>query len=130
MLYVVVALGAAIGGVLRALVSLGTAAVMGSGFLWATLIANVSGSFAIGLYAALTSPGGRVLAGPRQRQFIMTGILGGFTTFSIFSLETLRLLHANDIPSAGLNVGVSVAAWLTAVTLGYSAGLRLNGRHE
>jgi len=125
-LYGLVALGSMIGGVLRAIASLGIHAHMEAGFPWGTLFVNVTGSFAIGFYATLTGPEGRLLVGSRQRQFVMTGICGGYTTFSVFSLETFRLLQAGDLPSAGLNVGVSVVGWLAAVWLGHRLAMGLN----
>ena len=124
--YGLVALGSVIGGVLRAIASLAIHAHMEAGFPWGTLFVNVTGSFAIGFYATLTGPEGRLLVGSRQRQFVMTGICGGYTTFSVFSLETFRLLQAGDLPSAGLNVGVSVVGWLAAVWLGHRLAMGLN----
>lgn len=117
--YALVGLGSAIGGVLRALVSLWALASPDPGLPWATLFANVAGSFVIGFYAALTGPSGRLRAGPRQQQFVMSGICGGFTTFSVFSLETLRLAQAAHWQAAGLNVVGSVLACLAAVWLGH-----------
>jgi len=125
-LYTVVALGAVIGGVLRALASLGTFALLGQGFPWGTLFVNVAGSFFIGFYATLTGPDGRAFASTRQRQFVMTGFCGGFTTFSVFSLETLRLAQSGQLPAAALNVGVSIIAWLGAVWLGHALATRFN----
>lgn len=119
-LYGIVALGTVIGGLVRALASLGAVAIAGPGFPWGTLFVNVAGSFIIGFYATLTGPDGRVFTSTRQRHFVMTGFCGGFTTFSVFSLETLRLVHAGEIPAAALNTGVSVLAWLGAVWLGHA----------
>jgi fluoride exporter len=124
--YGAVALGSAIGGVLRALASLLILGQLGPGFPWGTLFVNVTGSFAIGLYAAMTGPEGRLLTGPARRQFVMTGICGGYTTFSVFSLETFRLLQAGDLSGVGLNIGVSVVGWLAAVWLGHTMGMRFN----
>jgi CrcB protein len=118
-LYTLIALGTVIGGVLRALVSLWTFALPDPGLPWATLFVNVAGSFLIGFYAALTGPSGRLPAGPRQQQFVMSGICGGFTTFSVFSLETFRLAQAAHWQAAGLNVGGSVLACLAAVWVGH-----------
>lgn len=125
-LYGLVTLGAVIGGVLRALASSGAVALFGTGFPWGTLFVNVAGSFLIGFYADLTGPDGRVFAGTRQRQFVMTGVCGGFTTFSVFSLETIRLIQSGNMAYAALNVGVSVVAWLAAVWLGHLLASRLN----
>lgn len=126
LLYLYVALGTAIGGVARALVSLAAIHIAGGGFPWGTLIANVAGSFAIGFYATLTAPGGRLFVTTRMRHFVMTGICGGFTTFSVFSLETFRFIAAGDLVTAVANVGVSVAAWLTSVWAGHVLAARLN----
>ena len=123
-----VAAGAALGGLLRALAAQAALAWLGPGFPWGTLFVNLLGSLAIGFYATLTGPGGRLVAGARQRQFVMTGICGGFTTFSLFSLETFGRLAAGDWRAAGLNVGLSVATWLLAVWLGHRAASAVNRR--
>lgn len=125
-LYAVVAIGSVIGSILRALASLAVQAVGAAGLPLATLFVNVTGSFVIGFYAALTGPDGRLFAGPRQRQFVMTGICGGYTTFSMFSLETLNLLRADELALASLNISVSVVAWLIAVWIGYALAMTLN----
>jgi CrcB protein len=125
-LYAAVALGTVIGGVLRAIASLAIHGHAEAGFPWATLFVNATGSFLIGLYATLSGPDGRLFAGPTQRQFVLTGICGGYTTFSVFSLETFRLLQAGNLPAAGINVAVSVVAWLAAVWAGHTIATRLN----
>ncbi|RME95607.1 MAG: chromosome condensation protein CrcB [Alphaproteobacteria bacterium] len=125
-MYLHVALGAAIGGMARALVSIAALAAMGPGFPWGTLVANVVGSFVIGFYAILTDPGGRLMVRAATRQFVMTGVCGGFTTFSVFSLETFRLLAGQDYGLAALNIGVSIVAWLAAVWAGAAFAARLN----
>lgn len=125
-LYLAVALGSAIGGVARALVSLAAIELAGPDFPWGTLAANVGGSFVIGFYATLSAPDGRLFVGARQRHFVMTGICGGFTTFSVFSLETLRLAADGNHTMAALNVGLSVATWLAAVWLGHALAARIN----
>src|SRR5271169_179366 len=98
--YVAVALGSIVGGVARYLVSVLFLSQLGNGFPWGTLFVNVTGSFIIGFYAALTGPDGRLFVSPRQRQFVMVGICGGYTTFSAFSLETLRLVQSGNIQAA------------------------------
>jgi CrcB protein len=125
-LYLAVGLGAALGSAARAAVSLGLVHWLGPGFPWGTLAVNVLGSFLIGLYATLTEPDGRLMASPAARQFVLAGFCGGFTTFSIFSLETLFMVEAGAFGRAGLNVGVSVVLWLLAVWMGYRLGARLN----
>jgi fluoride exporter len=125
-LYALVALGASIGGVFRALASLGVLELTPAGFPWGTLLVNAVGSLAIGFYATLTEPGGRVFASARQRQFVMTGICGGFTTFSLFSLETLQLLHGAGWSATAMHVTASVVIWLVSVWLGYRLAARIN----
>src|SRR4051812_28932623 len=87
-LYFLVASGGALGSVSRFFLSGVVANHFGGTFPWGTLIVNVTGSFAIGFFATLTAPEGRWLAGADTRQFFMTGICGGYTTFSSFSLQT------------------------------------------
>ncbi len=123
-LYACVATGSVIGGVARYLVSL--AMQMIPGLPWATLFVNVTGSFIIGFYGTLSGPDGRLFASTQQRQFVMTGICGGYTTFSSFSLETFRLLHSGNTASALINIVVSVVGWLLAVWLGHALASRLN----
>jgi len=123
-LYACVAAGAVLGGLARYLASLLMLPI--SGFPLATLFVNVTGSFIIGFYGTLSGPDGRWFASAAQRQFVMTGFCGGYTTFSSFSLETVRLLHAGLTRTALLNIVVSVVTWLLAVWLGYAAASRLN----
>jgi fluoride exporter len=125
-LYFAVALGSALGGTARWLISAGMLAWCGPGFPWGTLFVNVTGSLLIGFYAALVAPGGRLLAGPRQRHFVITGICGGYTTFSIFGLESIALAQAGQLGPAGLNVLLSASAWLVAVWAGFALGTRMN----
>lgn len=129
-LYAAVAVGSVIGGVLRHLASLLIEDRLGTGFPLAlplgTLLVNVTGSFAIGFYAALAGPDGPMRAGPRQRQFVMAGICGGYTTFSMFSLETLRLAQSGALGAAAANIGLSVVTWLAAVWLGHTLAARLD----
>jgi CrcB protein len=125
-LYAAVGAGSVIGGTARWLVSELAHVWFSVGFPWGTLFVNVSGSFLIGFYAALTGPDGRVFAGPVQRQFAMTGLCGGYTTFSIFSLETVRLIEAGALATAGLNIAVSLVLWLVAAWIGFAAATWLN----
>ncbi len=69
---------------------------------------------------------GRLLVGAHARQFVMLGVLGGFTTFSSFSLQTLNLLHAGEWGRALANVGASVVLCLVAVWLGHVAAVVIN----
>jgi fluoride exporter len=123
-LYASVAAGAVLGGLARWLVSLLVLPIFG--FPLATLFVNVTGSFIIGFYGTLSGPDGRWLASAEQRHFVMAGFCGGYTTFSSFSLDTVRLLHAGLTRTALLNIAVSVVTWLLAVWLGHAAASRLN----
>jgi fluoride exporter len=129
LLYIAVGLGAAIGGAARWRASELAHDSIGAAFPWGTLFVNITGSFLIGVYAALTASGGRYsrgyLAGAWQQHLVMTGFCGGYTTFSIFSLETLRLIESGDAALAAANIGVSVIAWLLAVWSGYALGRRM-----
>jgi fluoride exporter len=107
-----VALGGAIGSALRFLT------VTAVGAPWATFGVNVVGSFAMGvLFVALS--------GPMLQPLLMTGVLGGFTTFSAFSLDALKLWQAGQIPQAALYVGGSVALSLLAVASGAALAQRI-----
>lgn len=119
-LYIAVGLGSAIGGTARWWLSAMLQAPPGAGFPWGTLWVNLSGSLLIGCYAALIAPGRRRIHGLRLRLFVMTGLCGGYTTFSMFSLETIMLLQRGHYGLAGFYVGASLALWLTAVWAGYT----------
>jgi len=116
MIYLIVFLGAGIGGTLRHGVNVSAAKLFGFGFPYGTLIVNVLGSFLMGLFAGYFAfrPG----IGQHARLFLTTGILGGFTTFSAFSLDTALLVerHAYGL-AAGYAVG-SVAASVSALFFG------------
>jgi CrcB protein len=126
-LYAAVVAGGIVGSLMRWLAALLLPAVAG-GFPWPTLFANVTGSFIIGFYAQMTGPDGRLLVDPRTRQFVMTGICGGYTTFSGFAIEMLRFVQAGDRQKAAIYLVVSVTGWLFAVWLGDTAARRLNNR--
>lgn len=125
-LYLWIALGSALGGVGRFALSGVIANHWGATFPWGTLVVNVTGSFVIGFVNTLTGPEGRVFASGTSRQFVMTGICGGYTTFSSFSLQTLNLAHDGEWLRAGGNVVFSVVCCLVAVWLGHVAALYLN----
>jgi len=124
--YLWIAIGGALGSVGRFWFSGIVGRHFGETFPWGTLLVNISGSFAIGLFAALAEPGGRRLIGPTGRQFFMYGVCGGYTTFSSFSLQTLELMRAGDWFKAGANAVGSVALCMVAVWLGYALGSSLN----
>jgi fluoride exporter len=95
---IAVAIGAAIGGVLRYVVGQLFLQRFGPGFPYGTLFINVSGSFLIGIVAqlALTRAFGMT---PLVRLLLATGVLGGYTTFSTFSLDALTLLESGAVPA-------------------------------
>lgn len=123
-LYLLVALGGALGTALRFFLSGFVATHAGETFPWGTMVINITGSFAIGLFATLTGPDGRWFAGTTTRQFFMTGICGGYTTFSSFSLQTLNLAEDGDWLRAGGNIAGSLLFCLAGVWLDTRSGRR------
>jgi len=117
--YFLVAVGGALGSVLRFWLSGLVAESSGQTFPYGTLAVNVSGSFVIGLFAALSDPQGRWLVSPSIRQFVMIGVCGGYTTFSSFSLQTLTLAQEGEWLRAFANCAASLLLCLAAVWLGY-----------
>jgi len=124
--YFWIAVGSALGGVSRYWASGFIAERVGETFPWGTIAVNVSGSFVIGFFAALTGPDGRLLVSTTTRQFVMIGFCGGYTTFSSFSLQTLTLAQDGEWLWAGANIVLSVVLCLLAVWLGYAAAAALN----
>lgn len=118
LVYLWVGIGGALGSVFRFMLSGLIARFAGEGLPWGTLIVNVLGSFVIGWFAAATTSGGRVVATPEFRTFVMVGICGGFTTFSSFSLQTLALFEDGEPLRATANVFLSVGLCLASVWLG------------
>ena len=124
--YLWIALGSALGGVGRFWLSGLVAQRVGETFPWGTLLVNVSGSFVIGLVAALADPDGRFLVASNVRTFLMVGICGGYTTFSSFSLQTLKLAQDGEWFYAGANAVLSVVLCLLGVWMGHFIGQILN----
>lgn len=127
MAYVLVALGSAIGGVARYWCSGWITARAGAAFPWGTLSVNVAGSFLIGVLGALSESDARWSVDSNARQLLMVGVLGGFTTFSAFSLQTLLLLRDGQWLYAAANVASSVCSCLIAVWLGFMVVHQLRG---
>ena len=122
-LCLLVALGSALGGVARLGCTLAAERLLGTAFPYGTLFVNILGSFIIGfIFTATDGAAGRFLTGPDFRVFFMTGVCGGYTTFSSFSLQTLTLLRSGQALGAGLNVLGSVVLCLLATWLGLWAG--------
>lgn len=115
--------GGAIGAVLRYGASLGVYGLLGRGFPYGTLFVNVTGSLLMGVLSILMLE--RFNVGPEWRAAILVGLLGSFTTFSTFSMETLNLLEQGDIMRAMANIAFSIIVCLAAVWLGVNIGRQL-----
>jgi fluoride exporter len=126
--YLAVMCGGAIGTALRMWLSNFLAARYGETFPIGTLAVNITGCFVIGAYGGLTGPEGAFFASPLARQVVMIGVLGGYTTFSSFSLQTLNLVNNGEWLRAGLNVLLSVVLCLAAVWLGNVLAATLSQR--
>lgn len=121
LVYLTVALGSALGGAARyGLTRLVTLRV-GKHFPWGTLLVNISGCFAIGLFGASALPSGDALA----QVFFTTGLLGGYTTFSSFSLETLYLARQGRPAAALAYLAASLGACLAGTAAGVLTGTLL-----
>ncbi len=120
--YLWVALGGALGSVARFGLGNLISHAIGENFPWGTVVINITGSFMIGFIEAITPTETGGTHRVTIRQFAMTGICGGYTTFSSFSLQTLNLLRARQWLYAGGNVVLSVVLCLAAVWLGWVAG--------
>jgi CrcB protein len=88
-------------------------------FPWATFVINVTGCFGIGFLAVLAQE--KMSLAPGGRLFLMVGVLGGYTTFSTFGLETIALVREGSLASAALNVAGQVVLGLLAVWAGAAA---------
>ncbi len=120
--WLAVAVGGALGSMARFWLAGAMAALTSPRFPWGTLLINVLGSFVLGLVGSLTLSPARVGMHPDIRIFLMTGICGGFTTFSAFSLQTLELLQGGEIvPALGYAVG-SVVLCVVATYCGWLLG--------
>jgi CrcB protein len=113
-------IGGGTGAVFRYLLSGWVYRVMGTDFPYGTLAVNIIGCFVIGLF--LTMAEDRFLISPSFRIFFAVGVLGGFTTFSTFSFETVGLLKDGAFTIGLLNVMVSITVGLTATWVGTLAG--------
>jgi len=118
-----IAAGGASGALFRYWVSTGIYALLGRGFPYGTLAVNVLGSLLMGfLYVLLLE---RMTTGPELRAGLLVGLLGAFTTFSTFSIETLNLIEQANYLKAVLNVFISVIACIGAAWLGLIIGRQL-----
>jgi fluoride exporter len=120
--YVWVACGSAVGGMARHWVSVLMLKRYGASFPWGTLTVNIVGSFVIGFVAVLAAGGKNPFATEAAQRFLLVGLLGGFTTFSSFSLQTLQLIEKGSLGLGVSNVLISVVSCLAAVWLGLRLG--------
>ena len=114
--YLVVFVGAGIGGAARHGMNIWVAKLMGTSFPWHTLVINILGSLAMGLVAGFFVQRGDATG--HLRLFLATGVLGGFTTFSAFSLDAILLWERHEYLMASLYVGGSAVGALTGLVLG------------
>ncbi|MCE0484325.1 MAG: fluoride efflux transporter CrcB [Methylacidiphilales bacterium] len=132
--YLIIGLGGALGSMLRFGIAFLIDSTMTSPsaskaspvFPWGVIIVNITGCFVIGFINSISAPEGRIFLSPLTRQFIMIGILGGYTTFSSFSLQTLNLAQDGQWFSAAANVVISVVLCLVGVWLGAMLAGTLN----
>jgi fluoride exporter len=115
-----IAAGGASGALLRFWMSNGVYALLGRSFPYGTLAVNVLGSLLMGLLYVLLVD--KLALGPQWRAALLIGLLGAFTTFSTFSIETLNLMEEGEMLKALLNVLLSVTLCLAATWIGVLAG--------
>ena len=123
MTWLAAAAGGALGSLARHIVNQAFAVVMTRPSPWATASVNLLGSAVIGVLAGLAASG-RLSMSPAWRVFVFVGILGGFTTFSSFMLDTLTLSHSGESGLAFANVAGQLLAGLAVVWLGYWLAMR------
>ena len=119
--YLLVGVGGALGSVARAGITDLVTRWIGNGFPFGTLVVNVMGAILMGLLAGYgeTEPG-RLIFSPGARTFLMIGFLGGYTTFSSFSLQTFLLMEQGNWIGAFLNVFLSVLLCVGGIWIGFS----------
>ena len=123
MTWVAVMLGGALGTAARHAVNLAAARLISAPIPWATAIVNMVGSLVIGVLAGALAAE-RLSMSPFTRTFVFVGILGGFTTFSSFMLDSLTLMHAGMPMKVALNLGGQLVLGLALTVAGYYLALR------
>ena len=118
-----VAAGGAVGALLRYWASLASHSLLGTGFPYGTLVVNTLGSLGMGFLSVILLD--RLGLGPEWRAAVLVGLLGAFTTFSTFSMETFYLVETGARLRAAGNVALNVVLCLGAVWLGVVAGRKL-----
>ena len=121
----VIALGGAIGTVLRFLTSILAARWFGAEFPYGTLIVNLAGAFVIGVVQQIGTE--TLLIPDNVRLFLTTGMMGGLTTYSTFSYETVRLMELGSWHQAWINIFVTTTICLSLCFLGIAVGRLLLG---
>ena len=115
-----IAIGGALGALCRHGMTMGISSLIGRGFPYGTLVVNILGSFLMG--AAYVIMVEEINVNPEWRVGITIGLLGAFTTFSTFSIETLNLLESGDAFKAGLNILLSISFCMLGCWLGMIIG--------
>ena len=124
MTWLAIVIGGALGALVRHALGQYVMRRWGStGFPYGIVIVNLAGCLAIGVFAGAVA-GGRLSAGPVLRSFVVIGLLGGFTTFSSFGLDTLTLVQEGRSAAAAANVALQVGLGLLAVWAGFAAASR------
>jgi fluoride exporter len=126
--YIAVMCGGAFGTAMRLWLSGFLASRYGETFPVGTLVVNITGCLIIGFFNTFTGTGGAIFVSSFTRQVVMIGILGGYTTFSSFSLQTLNLAQDGEWFRAGMNIVLSVLLCLVGVWLGHTLASILNQR--
>ena len=127
--YLIIGLGGALGSMLRFGIGSfidSTVQKTGQIFPWGTIVVNITGCFVIGFIFTISASEGRIILGSLTRNFIMIGILGGYTTFSSFGLQTFLLVQDGQRWEAAANVLLSVVLCLVGVWLGAMLAGSLN----
>lgn len=115
-LIAIVGCGGFIGAVLRYIISLNAAKIFGADFPYGTLIANIIGAIIIGFVMKMSLD--TSLITPNTKLFLTTGMMGGLTTFSTFSYETVTMINSGQYVLGALNLGLNVVLSFIGVTLG------------
>jgi CrcB protein len=127
-IYLAVMVGGGLGSGLRMWISYWSLERFGGAFPWGTLIVNVLGCFIIGAFSELTGPGGAFATPPLVRQVMIIGVLGGFTTFSSFGLQSMHLFLGGNILHGLGNIALSLLLCLGGTWAGISLGAYLHSR--
>jgi CrcB protein len=120
LIYILVFIGAGLGGMLRHSVNLLCGRTFGLDFPWGTFVINISGSLVMGLVAGYLAFKAGEAWSQHARLFVMTGIIGGYTTFSAFSLDTVLLWERGQFGAASFYLLGSVGFSLAGLVLGLS----------